>query len=76
MIRINGRDVYLGKEYDKCQAIAKNTFIDVFAGNDYTVTLTHTPNDRSNDVEYETGTLKIKNRKYQAITKVHGHHRF
>jgi hypothetical protein len=72
IIRVNGKDVYLLKDHDKCLALSENTFKDVFSGNGFTVIFTHKGIDHNNGTSYETGTLEIKNSKYQAIFKIHG----
>jgi hypothetical protein len=76
VIRINGKDIYLSKDYDKCVEIAENTFKDVYSGNAYTVIFTHKSITHNNGVWYETGTLDIKNSKNRSIVKLQGNRIF
>ena len=71
IIKINNKDVYLLKDYDKCIALPANTFKDVFSGNGFTIIFIH-KGDSKDGVSYETGTLDIQNSKHQALFKIHG----
>jgi len=72
IIRNTGKDIYLQKEHDKSLKISEDIFKDVFSGNGYTIILTTKVVDHDNGVSSETGTLEIKNSKYQAVIKIHG----
>ena len=72
IIRNNGKDIYLKKEHDKSLKTSEDIFKDLFSGNGYTIILTRKLVGHNHGVSSETGTLEIKNSKYQAIIKIHG----
>lgn len=72
VIRINGKDIYLHKDYDKCKEIADNVFREVYLGNGYSIVFTFKDLHEEHGVHFGTGTLDIKNAKYQTIIKIHG----
>lgn len=72
IIRNNGKDIYLKKDYEKSLKISETTFKDVFSGNGYLVILTHKPVGHCNGVSVGTGTLKISNSKHQTAIKIQG----
>jgi hypothetical protein len=76
ILKIRGKDIYLRKEHEKCLALSEDTFKDVFAGNSYSVIFIHKKVDHNNGTTYETGSLDIKNSKYQVLIKIHGGHKF
>lgn len=75
IIRINGKDIYLHKDYDKCREIADNVFSDIYSGNGYTIDFTHKEPREKNGAHFATGTLDIKNAKYHTLVKIHGNRR-
>lgn len=72
IVKNNGKDIYLKKQYEKCEMLSDNTFKDVFAGNGYTINLTHKKVKHKNGKTYEKGTLEIGNAKHKAVINIHG----
>lgn len=76
VVKINGIDIYLRKDYQKSIELSKNTFQDVYLGNGYTVLLTfHLIKHLDDGVSYNEGTLEVRNSKYKISFKVHGNMR-
>jgi hypothetical protein len=76
VVKINGTDIYLAKDYQKSIELSKNIFQDVYSGNGYTVLLTfHLIKHLGNGVSYNEGTLNVQNSKYKMSFKVHGNMR-
>ena len=73
IVKINGIDIYLSKDYKKSIELSKNIFQDVYSGNGYTVLLTfHLIKHLGDGVSYNEGTLEVRNSKYKISFKVHG----
>jgi hypothetical protein len=72
IIKVNNKDIYLLKDYDKCLSLSENTFKDVFSGNGFTIIFTHQLVDHNNGLSFETGTVEIRNSKYKNLFKIHG----
>ncbi|MDB5276157.1 MAG: hypothetical protein JWR61_1112 [Ferruginibacter sp.] len=73
VVKINGAEIYLVKDYQKSVETSKNTFRDVYLGNGYTVLLTlHLIKYLGDGKSYNGGKLEVQNSKYKLSFKVHG----
>ena len=72
IVKNNGKDIYLMKQYEKCETLSDNTFRDVFLGNGYTIKFTHKKLKHRKGKTYEIGVLEIENAKHKTIINIHG----
>jgi len=72
IIKSNGKDIYLEKEYDKCLALPDDTYKDVYSGNDYEIIFYHKVIKDGYGKSNEIGKLIIENSRHQLVVKVHG----